>query len=148
MSSTRDPNEFAAELLLQGQPLDDSAYKEYRMKLENALASAERREKLTERIAVIAFVAAFILMFVGGTRVFGSFDPFEKEATIVSMMLGVVYVIANVVWPISLAVYFSRFRPRVREIKDQIRDTNILALQCEIDALRKQIAAMSPPAGH
>ena len=143
MPSTDDPGGFAEQLLQLDKPLSDSEYKEYRMNLEHALATAERREKLAAYIAGVAFVVAFVLMFAGGSRVFGSFDPWSKDATILSVTLGIVYAIAMLTWPIALATGFSRFRPRIREIKDQIRDTNVLALRSEIAALRKQMSAMT-----
>ncbi|MGE5138579.1 MAG: hypothetical protein ACM3JD_03870 [Rudaea sp.] len=59
------------------------------------------------------------------------------------MTLGVIYGVAMVTWPIALAMDFSRFRPRVREIKEQIRDTSLLALQCEIADLRMQVNVIS-----
>jgi hypothetical protein len=129
--------------VLQQEPLDPSEYKEYRMKLENALATAERREKLAGRVALTAFAVNCVLMFVGGSKVFGDFDPWSRDATIWSVTLGVIYCTAAVTWPLALAIGFSRFRPRVREIKEQIRDTSILALQSEIAELRKQISAIS-----
>jgi TRAP-type C4-dicarboxylate transport system permease small subunit len=131
------------QLLAQDQSLTDSDYKEHRMKLEHALTIAERREKLTVRVAGTSFVLAFILMIVGGTNVVGEFDPWSKEATILSVTLGVIYAISAITWPIALAVGFSRYRPRVRELKDQIRDTSLLALHSEIAELRKQIGAMA-----
>ena len=140
-----DPHEtsrFAMQLLQQDEPLHPSDYKEHRMKLENALTTAERRDKLAARVAGTSFVVAIVLMFVGGSKVFGGFDPWDKDATIVSVTLGVIFAVASVSWPIALAIGFSRFRPRIREIREQIRDTGILALQCEIAELRKQISAI------
>lgn len=131
------------QLLAQDQSLTDSDYKEHRMKLDHALTIAERREKLTVRVAGTSFVLGIILMFVGGTKVFGEFDPWSKEATILSVTLGVIYAISTIAWPIALAVGFSRYRPRIRELKEQIRDTSLLALHGEIAELRKQIGAMA-----
>jgi hypothetical protein len=143
MPDSHETTHFAARLLQQDPPLNDLAYKEYRMKLENALTTAERREKLAGRVAGVSFVVGLILMFVGGSGVFGSFDPGSTDATILSVTLGVIYWIAVVAGSVGLASYYSRFRPRIREIKEQIRDANILALQCEITELRKQIGATS-----
>ncbi|MGE0607809.1 MAG: hypothetical protein AB7O62_12015 [Pirellulales bacterium] len=110
------------------------------MKLESALTTAERRTKLVGLIAVFAFAISLILMFVGGSRLVGAFDPWSKDATPLSVALGTIYVLAAVTWPLALATYFSRFRPRVRDIKDQIRDAHILALRGEISELRQQVA--------
>ena len=143
MTNSHNTSRFAAQLLQQDEPLSDSQYKEYRMKLENALTTAERREKLARRVVVVSCVVSFTLIFVGGSQIFGDFDPWSKEATIVSVTLGVIYFLAAVIFPLSLASYYSRFRPRVREAKEQIRDASILDLQREICELRKQIAATS-----
>ena len=113
------------------------------MKLEQALTVAERRETLAGRVAAVSLVVGVVLMFAAGTKVIGSFDPGDAEATIMSVTLGVVYWLAVVAGLISIASYYSRFRPRIREIKDQIRDNNILALQCDIADLRKQISAIA-----
>ena len=139
MSSANNPGHFAMKLLQQDQPFSESQYKEYRMKLEDALTAAQRRERLVGHAAWVSFLVAGVLMFFGGSRVVGSFDPWSRDATVLSVTLGAVYCIAMIIWPLAIASYFSRFRPRVRDIKEQIRDTAILALQCEIADLRKQI---------
>jgi len=143
MPDSHDTSRFALQLLAQDQSLTDSDYKEHRMKLEQALTIAERREKWTVRVAGTSFVLGIILMFVGGTKVFGEFDPWSTDATILSVTLGLIYAISTITWPIALAVGFSRYRPRIREIKEQIRDTSLLALHSEIAELRKQIGAMA-----
>jgi hypothetical protein len=141
MSSSIKPGHFATQLLQQDQPFSESQYKDYRMKLEDALTTAQRRERLVGHTAWVSFLIAGVLMFVGGSRVVGDFDPWSPHATILSVTLGVIYCTASVTWLLAMASYFSRFRPRVRDIKEQIRDTTILALQCEIAELRKQIGA-------
>ena len=113
------------------------------MKLENALTTAQRREKLAGRVVVVTFVISFVLMFVGGSKLVGEFDPTSKNANIVSMTLDAIYFVCAVTFPLSLASYYSRFRPKVREAKEQMRDTNILDLQREIYELRKQVATIS-----
>jgi hypothetical protein len=143
MTDPPDRNRFVSQLLQQDEPMTDTAYMEYRMKLETALSQAERREKLTGIIAGAAFILALLLMFVGGSRVVGGFDPWSKDATILSTALGVVYALAAVTWPLAMAMYFSRFRPRVRGIKEQIRDTMLLGLQAEVAALRKQVGDLT-----
>jgi hypothetical protein len=78
-------------------------------------------------------------MFVGGSQVVGSFDPWDDDATIVSVTLGAIYCVAGVVFWIALASYFSRFRPRTREVKDNLRDARMLELEREITELRREI---------
>jgi hypothetical protein len=143
MPSSHETSQFATRLLQQDDPLNDLAYKEYRMKLENALTTAERREKFAGRLAGVSLVVGVVLMFAAGSKLIGSVDPGDPDATILSVTLGVVYWLAVVAGLFSMAAYYSRFRPRIREIKEQIRDANILALQCEIAELRKQIGATS-----
>ncbi|MHB8969217.1 MAG: hypothetical protein ACYC4N_02040 [Pirellulaceae bacterium] len=141
MSSPIQPGHFATRLLQQDQPFSESQYKEYRMKLEDALTAAQRRERRVGHAAWMSFLIAGVLMFFGGSRVVGSFDPWSRDATVLSVTLGAIYCIAMIIWPLAIASYFSRFRPRVRDIKEQIRDTTILALQCEISELRALIGA-------
>jgi hypothetical protein len=81
-------------------------------------------------------------MFVGGSRVLGSFDPFDKDATLISVTLGVIYVVAAVLFPLSFGFYFARYRPGVRQARDHIRDASILTIQREISELRNEIAAL------
>ncbi len=143
MTNPQKTGRLAAGLLEHEDPLNEAEYKEYRMRLEDALTRAERNEKMTGVLSVTCFVVALILMFVGGSRVLGSFDPWSKDATILSVTLGVIYCVAGVVFWISLASYFSRFRPRTRQARDSIRDANIIELRREIGELRKQIEAIS-----
>lgn len=143
MSKSTEIGNFAMQLLRQDGPLSSTEYKEYRTKLARALTEAERREKLVRRIAWSSFVVANALMFVGGSRVFGSFDPWSKDATLMSLVLGVIYVLAAIIFPISLASYFSRFRPKVKQLEELLRDTTMLALQGEISELQKQVAMIS-----
>jgi hypothetical protein len=143
MSDTHDPSRFAAQLIRQDEPLSDSQYKEYRMKLENALSIAERREKLVGRGVAASLAVGVVLMFMAGSKVIGSADPGDADATILSVAIGVAYFLALVAGLFGLASYYSRFRPKVREIKEQIRDTQFLALQNEIAELRKQIGTKS-----
>src|SRR6185436_10040643 len=117
MDSSQVTNRLASQLLQLEEPLNESQYKEYRMSLENALTLAERREKLVGRIAGTAFVVGMILMFVGGSKVVGAFDPWSKDATVLSVTLGAIYVTATLVWPIALATYFARLRPKIRNLK-------------------------------
>ena len=145
MTNPRHDEDFASILLKQDESLSDSQYKDYRMNLENALSAAERKEKLAGHVAAGAFAVALILMFVGGSRVLGAFDPWSKDANPLSITLGVIYVLASVTFPLALAVGFSRFRPAVGTAKEKIRDAMLLDLQREIRDLRRRIAPESLP---
>ncbi|MCA9057912.1 MAG: hypothetical protein KDA85_05415, partial [Planctomycetaceae bacterium] len=108
-------------LLQQDTIFTDTAYEEYRMTLNDALDRAERNEKRTGWTAISCFVIALGLMFVGGSQVVGSFDPTDKDATAVSITLAAIYAVSAIVAWLALASYFSRFRPRTRQAKENIR---------------------------
>jgi hypothetical protein len=138
MANTHDPGRFASELLRQDEPLSDSEYQEYRRKLENALTAADRREKRAGRIVVASGVISLTLMFVGGSKLLGDFDPWSKDANVVSVAAGVVYLLATGLFFLCLASYYSRFRPAVRDAKERLRDASILDLQRQIRELRER----------
>lgn len=144
MSDSFPVNRLALQLLQQDQPFNEADYKEYRMKLEHQLRTVERREKLAVRAATLSIVVAFLVFMIGGSGIAGDFDPWSKNATVVSVALGVTYVIAWVVFLLSVATAVSRFRPQVRDLKEQIRDTSLLALHAEIIELRKKVATLLP----
>ena len=68
MSSGNNPGHFAMQLLQQDQPFSESEYKEYRMKLEDALTAARRRERPVGQAAWVSFLIGVVLMFVGGVE--------------------------------------------------------------------------------
>ncbi len=143
MNNPEQTERFGAKLLQHDESLSDAEYHEYRMKLEQTLARAERREKRAGVVAVVSFALALVLMFVGGSRLLGSFDPFDKNSTILSVTLGVIYCSAAVLFWVTMAAYFSRFRPQTREARDDLRDARILDIQRDICQLRRQIEAIS-----
>ena len=134
---------FGARLLQQDEHLSAAEYEEYRVKLDVALNRAERSEKLLIWVAAVSFAVAVALMFVGGDQTFGPFDPSEPGANAVSITLGVIYVVAGILFWLSLAAYFLRYRPRLTQAKLDIRDANILTLKGEISELREQLAGIS-----
>lgn len=136
-----DPNRRSSlgDGLLREETIDESRYKEYRMNLELALNRAERFERITFHVCWIALLWGIVLMFVGGTQVVGAFDPTDSRANPLSITLGVVYVVANITWPLALASLYSRFRPRIRNLKQQISDTKIDRLEDKIDQLQREL---------
>lgn len=110
------------------------------MKLESALIAAERREKSVACIVVSWCTAACLLTVVGASGVAGPFDPFSKDATFLSTVLGVIYLVAALVFPTSVLLYFTRFRPAVREAKERLRDASILEIQRQVREIRTLIA--------
>ena len=87
MSSGNNPGHFAMQLLQQDQPFSESEYKEYRMKLEDALTAARRRERLVGHAAWVSFLIGVVLMFVGGSRVVGDFDPWSRAGPLMSVIV-------------------------------------------------------------
>ncbi len=144
MTDSQDESPFASRLLRQDEFPSELQYKDYRMKLEDALRAAERKEQLAAYVAAASFAVGLALMFVGGSRIVGDFDPWSKDANPLSVALGVIYCLASVTWPLALAVGFSRFRPAVGAAKERLRDAMILDLQREIRELRQRIAPATP----
>lgn len=139
MAEVPKPNSSLGEGLLREETVNESDYEEYRMNLELALNRAERYERITFHVCWSSLLLAFVLMFVGGSQVVGAFDPFDKDANPLSITLGVVYVLANIAWPLSLAAMYSRFRPRIRDIKHEITESKIDRLQREVEQLRERL---------
>jgi len=139
MSESKPPESFSAQLLRQDGALTDSHYQEHRMQLEQQLVRAERNEQRAKWVVVVAFFLGMALMFVGGFRVVGSFDPTDKNANPLSIALGVIYVVAAVTWPIALAAYFSRIRPRIRRTRELLMENSLQQLQQEVRELRARL---------
>jgi hypothetical protein len=106
------------------------------MNLHLVLNRAERRERITFHICWVSMLVAWGLSFVGGLRIIGSFDPYDPTATAFSVATGVIFVLTCIVFPLSLASLYSRFRPRLQRIRQEICDFEIGKLQREIEALR------------
>ena len=134
---------FAEQLLQQDQKLLGHEYEGYRMQLEIALMKAERREMLAGRVVLITLAASIVGMYLGGSRAFGSFDPWDKDASILSIGIGVIYVICIIGFWLTFASYFSRLRPNVKAIKEQMRDVIVQDLRREITEMKKRIEEIS-----
>ncbi|MGL4555129.1 MAG: hypothetical protein ACRC33_28520 [Gemmataceae bacterium] len=139
MSDPRRPDRFASRLLQADEPVSEAQYQEYRMNLENALSAAQRREKWAGRLAGVTLVVGLLLLFAGGSKLFGSFDPWSKDATALSVAAGLAYVAVATTCAITLASYYSRFRPATREAKERIRDALLLDLQRQVRELRERL---------
>lgn len=142
MDSSSEGNKLVDRLLQQDVDPNDTRYQEHRMQLELALKKAEQQEKIVSSITVISLILSLTGMFLGGTRAVGAFDPWEKDATILSVTIGVIYFVALILFWFSLASYFSRYRPRVRNVKEQIRDANIQLLHQELQDLKQQVSVL------
>ena len=136
------------ESLLEIDSVEPAAYEEYRMNLEHALRRTKRFDRIAFHAFWISFFLAFLLMFAGGNRTFGSFDPWSTSANPLSITLGVIYVVANIIWPLAIAASLSRFQPRIRKLRQQTSDAKIDQLQHEVAELRRQLQRRnddSPP---
>ena len=106
------------------------------MNLHLALNRAEQRKWITFHICWVSMLVAWGLSIVGGLRIIGSFDPYDPTATLLSVATGVVFVLACIVFPLSLASLYSRFQPRLQRIRQEIVDVEIGKLQREIKTLQ------------
>lgn len=137
---------FIDRLVQEDVLLSDADYEQYRGSLTETLEKAERGKRVSLQVAVYGYLLSFVLMFVGGDRVFGAFDPFDNEANLLSVCLGGIYVLSLVAAPVAIASYFSRFRPRSRQAQDQIVGLQLLRLQQEIRELREYVRERLPEA--
>lgn len=137
MSERSIPRNFRSELLGQDELFDSERYKEHRMQLELQLAQAESRERITRRVAIGALVVVASAFFVLASNGFRGADPFDKEATALTIAAGVAYTLGWVVFFVGLASYVSRFLPRVRRAREDLRDETIREMRQEIAELRQ-----------
>jgi hypothetical protein len=140
------PNEnFSTRLLQQEEALQQPRYEEYRMQLEAELARAEQREKLVARIAAGSLIVAVLILPLAGTEAIGGFDPWNENANFLSISLGVIYVIAASTAAILIASYYSRFRPRTRQTRENLMQHSILELHQELRELRSEVESLKKP---
>lgn len=138
MSESPHQKEFSEQLLQQEEGLNLASNKEHRMKLEQTLVQAERREKIVERIGKWSLLITFALSLVGATKLFGDFDPYHKGATYISIILGVIYAVSAVVATLAIGIYFGRLRPVVKRLREDMLFQLIQDLQKEIHEIRNQ----------
>lgn len=143
----QNPLSLQKQLLQQDSSLHSPKYKEHRMQLEIKLQQAQWREKWTGIVVSIAFCLAIVLMFVNGSRLFGSPDPYDDSANVLSVSLGVLHAAAIAISGLGFASYYSRFRPAVRKLSDNLRDESIRELREEVSELRQQVSDQNKPNG-
>lgn len=144
MTNSRDPDSFASQLLKEDESMHGQAYQGYRQKLEQALVIARRREKLTYWIGLtsglIWFAMVLTIMFFG--EKIGDLDPSSDDANIWSVTISVAHTLAVVVFFLSLASYYSRFRPRTRQSREDFRDWQLAQLESRVAVLTKQVGLL------
>jgi hypothetical protein len=138
MTDSPDPRRFAADLLRQDESPTEAEYQAYRGKLDSALRASERWAKWTGRVVAASCIIGFVLMFAGGSKVLGDFDPWSQNATPVSVALGLVFALTIVVFLLSSTTYFWWLQPGVQGVKGRLRDANILDLQRQLSELRQR----------
>jgi hypothetical protein len=145
MAERPDPGRFASELLNQEQDLNTPRYEEHRMQLEQQLVRAERNVEITKWVVVAALLSSVVGMYVAGSRVLGSPDPFEEEATALGVFFGAVHILSAIVLYLGLASYFSRLAPRVRRLREDLQNESIRELRREVAELRQMLSKRGPP---
>jgi hypothetical protein len=140
MTDSPSPPSFSHRLIEQDRPLHSPQYQGHRMQLELKLTQARFRERLTFRIVVAALLTALVLLPVCGMRLFGSPDPGDRTANWLSVSLGAIQVLATITFWVGLASYYSRFRPAVRQLSEDVRDETIRELRDEVRTLQQQVA--------
>lgn len=140
MADPRSPEDLASGLLAQEPSLNSQRYKEHRMQLEHQLARAERSLQITKWVVVVALLAGVVSMFVAGSRSLGSPDPSDRDATVLGVFFGVVNIIAAIVFYMGLASYFSRFRPRIHRLREDLQNESIRELRSEVAELKQMLA--------
>ena len=145
MTDPHTPDQFAKKLLQQEQILQTPRYQEHRMELELRIQHAERNEKLAGYVVIAALVIALPTMFASGARWFGSPDPTDNGATVLSVAVAVIWYLATITFWLGLASYFSRFRPAVQRAKENLMIESIRELRQEIQELHQMIMPKQPP---
>jgi hypothetical protein len=139
MGKRQIPETFGSKLLQQDKALFSVPYNEVRMQLVHQLIRAESRKRLAKRVVVGALLVAVAILPIVASRVFGGADPYDKDATVLSITLGGIYFVACSVFLIGMASYYSRFMPRARHAREELRDESISELRREVAELRQVV---------
>ncbi len=137
MSTVDKALHFQAQLLQQ-EPIPQ-AYQEYRMRLEAQLAQAERHLQITQKVSIVAILLAAGMFPLVASGWLGNADPWSRDANFLSVTLAVLYIIMAIVAAISTAAFYSRFSPRVRQVREELRDQMLHGMRTELTELRSQI---------
>jgi hypothetical protein len=142
MTYANDSKTLSSQLLAQDRSLSEGDYEKYRTNLTRRIESARRTEQIAYWICAVSGVVSLCLMFVGGSKILGDFDPWSKDATAVSLTVAAVYLVSTIVFCVLLASYYSRFRPRTRQAQEQFREIQWLQLEARLEALQKDVALL------
>ncbi|MBL8817325.1 MAG: hypothetical protein JNL58_14965 [Planctomyces sp.] len=139
MNQSDKNDNFQTQLLQQESTLLQHQYQEHRMQLEVRLAQAERYKKIAKVTGFISILLAAGLFPIVASRSLGSADPFDKDATLLSVSLMVLYILTCAVGAISIAMFYSRLLPRTRQVREDLRDEMVREMRNEIAELREQV---------
>ena len=142
MAESPDLNSLSSRLLAQDSLVAENEYRDYREKLARSLDAARRNERIAYWVCAVSGVISFLLMFVGGSGVMGDFDPWSKDATPLSIALGVTYVTSSILFWVVLASFYSRLRPGTRRAEESLRDIQMLQMAARLDSLQKDIGSL------
>lgn len=137
------PESFGSRLVEQDETLHGPRYKEHRMQLELKLAQAEARERLVKRVTIGGVAAAALVFPLLASRLFGGADPFDKDATVLSVALGVIYAVGWIVFFLGIASYYSRVLPNVRRAREEMQSATIDELRHDIGELRSLVEKLT-----
>ncbi|MBI1311076.1 hypothetical protein GC176_07185 [bacterium] len=112
------------------------------MKLESALDQLERREQFILKLCKLFVVITIALMILGGSEVLGGFDPWNANANILSITLGIIYVIFAVSTAMLAAYYFSNLRPTTRQTRDTLFQHSLSEMAQALDAIREEVRSL------
>lgn len=139
MAEHNSMKSISSQLLAHDARETGDQYQDYRNQLTRALDAARRSERIAYWICAVTGPLSVALMFVGGSKVLGSFDPWSNDATTLSMGAGVIYVASLIAFCIGLASFYSRFRPRTRAAEDNLREVHWMQMAAQLATLQKDV---------
>jgi len=151
MADGKQHRSFAELLLAQDQPLSESQFKEYRMQLEEKLASAVRLEKRVRLVAIVAWIAAIVLPLAVAVvdRIARGMSPLppirlgippEVHAApgTFASVLGVIYMVTiSFAWLVGL-LYLIKSRPSLRRAREEYQAALLADLQRQIAEIKRE----------
>ena len=139
MAEHNSMKSISSQLLAHDARETGDQYLDYRNQLTRALDAARRSERIAYWICAVSGPVSVVLMFVGGSKVLGSFDPWSNDATPLSMAAGVIYVVSLIAFCVGLASFYTRFRPRTRAAEDNLRESHWMQMAAQLATLQKDV---------
>lgn len=139
MNKPKSSSDFVKNLLDQEAALNESSFIEQRRELLERLATAERRERLSRRMAtVIALVAVagFSLLYAAAMHQIGDTASWSEW---VKDLAGMSIVLLPFTAVLFAVVYFFRHRRDLHRARDEAYKAALENLPRQIDELRRQM---------